>query len=160
VPDEFRTLEVNMSQSQKDIGQTHDMLQRLQNAGIDRDDAWALRRISMTLHRWHELECGTDSSCIVRGKWDKESATFIYDDNGAPHFEYAGGSGRARYSKTRDDERGALKRLAGIMARYPTLTSYVQTDPRGAALYILRPGDVREGASVDSCYINGIAVYR
>ena len=22
------------------------------------DDAQALRRISMTLHRWHELECG------------------------------------------------------------------------------------------------------
>ena len=46
------------------------------------------------------------------------------------------------------------------MARYPTLSSYVQGDPRGAALYILRPGDVPEGASVDSYYNRGIAVYR
>jgi hypothetical protein len=46
------------------------------------------------------------------------------------------------------------------MARYPGFASYVQGDPRGAALYILRPGDVREGADVSSCYSNGIAVYK
>ena len=30
----------------------------LVNIGINLEDARALRRISMTLHRWYELECG------------------------------------------------------------------------------------------------------
>lgn len=37
--------------------------------------------------------------------------------------------------------------------------AYVQTDPRGCALYILRPGDVPAGAETDSYYSRGIAVY-
>ena len=49
---------------------THEMLSRLERAGIEREDAYALRRIAMTLHRWHELECGdgNDSAswCIER----------------------------------------------------------------------------------------------
>lgn len=44
------------------------------------------------------------------------------------------------------------------MARYPTLGYYVQGDPRGCALYILRPGDVPEGSTPDCCYSRGIAV--
>ena len=58
-----------------------------------------------------------------------------------------------------DRERGALKRLAAIMSRYPALTSYVQTDPRGAPLYLLREGDVPEGADAASYYNNGIAIH-
>ncbi len=46
------------------------------------------------------------------------------------------------------------------MSAYPTLGYYVQGDPRGCALYILRPGDVPEGAEVDRYYSRGIAVYR
>ncbi len=160
-----------MAQSQKDVGQTHDMLQRLQNAGIDREDAWALRRISMTLHRWHELECGDDngwaSVCIARGYKAVDMSApdkrqFIYDEEkGRPYLEmHPNNGGRTRYDRIPDRERGAQKRLASIMARYPTLTAYVQGDPRGAALYILRPGDIPAGASVDSCYSRGIAVYK
>ena len=49
---------------------------------------------------------------------------------------------KARYTRIPDRERGALKRLAKIMApRYPQLKSYVQGDPRGASLYIMREGD-------------------
>ena len=66
----------------------------------------------------------------------------------------------AMISRLTDRERGALKRLAKIMARYPGFQSYVQGDPRGCALYILRPGDIPEGANVDSCYSRGIAVYK
>jgi hypothetical protein len=127
---------------------------------ISYEDACALRRISMTLHSWHERECGTDNCCIVRGAWNRDTMTFDYDDNGKPHLEYAGGKGRGRYSLINDLERGALKRLAAIMARYPNLTSYVQGDPRGTALYILRPDDVPPGATADSCYNRGIAVYK
>jgi hypothetical protein len=38
------------------------------------------------------------------------------------------------------------------MARYPSLRAYIQGDPRGASLYIMRPDD-RE-------YSQGIAVYK
>ena len=131
-------------------------------AGISHADAIALRRISMTLHRWHELECGDGNDyaswCITRGR--KEDGQFIYDDDGAPYEERHPHSPGMKtvYTRLADRERGALKRLAAIMARYPGFASYVQGDPRGASLYILRPGDVREGATVDSCYSNGVAV--
>lgn len=57
-----------------------------------------------------------------------------------------------------DRERGAIKRLKRIMKCYPTLRPYIQGDPRGPALYILRPGDVPEGERDESFYTNGIAV--
>jgi hypothetical protein len=137
--------------------------------GFTRDEAEALRRISMTLHRWHELECGTDSYCIVRGAWNQDAQTFDYDDNGRPHYEFAGGSGRTRYVALPDREKGARKRLDAIIeARNKRAVSpgssrtalgyYIQTDPRGAALYIIRPGDVPDGKSVESYYNNGIVV--
>ena len=67
---------------------------------------------------------------------------------------------KPRYYRVPDRERGALKRLAKIMERYPTLKAYVQGDPRGAALYILRPGDVPEGKDADAYYSRGIVVCR
>jgi hypothetical protein len=39
------------------------------------------------------------------------------------------------------------------------VTPYIQTDPRGAALYILRPGDVPEGKDAGAYYNRGICVY-
>jgi hypothetical protein len=117
----------------------------------------------MTLHRWHELECGdgnnSGSWTIARGH--KQSGAFEYDDNGAPYSEYhSHSSNGATYTRIPDRERGALKRLAKILARYPTLAFYVQGDPRGASLYILRPGDIPEGQNVDAYYNRGIAVYK
>lgn len=122
------------------------------------DDAEALRRISMALHRWHELECNED---VVRGKRGLAGG-FVHDENGSPFICRHDGimGAQNRYYAIPDRERGARNRLAKIMARYPDLQAYVQTDPRGCALYILRPGDVPEGADVSSCYSRGIAVYR
>lgn len=114
------------------------------------DDALALRRISMTLHRWHELECGTDHGCIERD--EKTGKPHWYNPNAPVHM--------VRVVSIPDREAGALKRLAKIMARYPSLSYYVQTDPRGAALYILRPGDVPAGADVSSYYSRGVAVFK
>lgn len=105
-------------------------------AGIDIDDAQALRRIAMTLHRWHELECGTDGGCIERD--EKTGLTYWYNANS----RYLAANDRRAYSRIPDRETGAKKRLDAIMARYPNLKAYVQGDPRGAALYILREGDV------------------
>ena len=149
------------------------ILKPLVTAGIDLSDAKELRRISMTLHRWHELECGDSNNnaswSIVRGHKTREVLAggsvvlgFEYDDDGKPYREvhYHRGEAKASYYLIADYERGARKRLAKIMARYPGFTAYVQGDPRGAALYILRPGDVPQGADVSSCYNRGIAVYK
>ena len=138
---------------------TTQMLQRLTSLGVSLDDALAMRRISMTLQRWFELECGDGNSY---GSWSIER-----DDNGdgppfMVHHHYLHGRGKDYTTRTRiaDREGGARKRLAGIMARYPSLTSYIQTDPRGASLYIIRESDVPEGRTLDTCYNNGVAVFK
>lgn len=141
----------------------NDCIDRLTIAGVTRADAEALRRISMTLHRWHELECGDSSDyaswCITRGR--KVDGAFVHDEAGKPFEErHVHTEKKARYTSIPDRERGALKRLDSIMKRYPGFAYYVQGDPRGAALYILRPGDLKEGDDVSSCYTRGIAVYK
>ena len=144
-------------------------------AGIAHDDAIALRRISMTLHRWHELECGDGNDyaswCITRGNWAKAPERraprqpdgsrwpkeFIYDENGAAFEErHVHSENKARYTLIPDRERGALKRLAKIMERYPQFASYVQGDPRGASLYILDRATTPQPH--DANYSRGIAV--
>jgi hypothetical protein len=124
----------------------HDCIGPLLTAGISYDDAHALRRIAMTLHRWHELECGDSHGCIERD-----------ETTGKPYWlsSYSG-----RRSSIADREKGAEKRLAAILSRYPSLSAYIQGDPRGAALYILHPGDVPEGCHPESYYPRGLAVYK
>lgn len=138
---------------------TLEMLSRLQELGILPADRLALRRISMTLHRWHELECNADVQRFVRTRVGKEMVYVVAEDSGFPYLVSHNGT-KHPYTRIPDREAGALKRLAKIMERYPQLKSYVQTDPRGASLYILRPGDVPEGCEVDSYYSRGIAVYK
>ncbi len=132
---------------------TWEMIERLKRAGITEQDAFALRRISMTLHRWHELECG-DGNDYASWAIERDEKT------DKPYMVTYPHDGESRRRLVPDREKGARKRLAAIMARYPSLVAYVQTDPRGAALYILRPDDVPEGKDAGSYYSNGIAVYR
>lgn len=146
---------------------------RLRALGISREDAEALRRISMTLRRWFELECGTgDGQVSVSVERDGD------DGDGKPfkRIQYPTAQGYVdRRYPIADRETGARKRLATIMARYPGLTAYVQGDPRGCSLYILtaeqlrdtrvisdedqanaRPGSDR--LDIDSVYTRGVAV--
>ena len=139
----------------------YDAIQTLTSTGISYEDAVALRRISMTLSRWHELECGDGNDyaswCLVRGH--KKNKLFTYDDNGKPYIErHIHTENKPRYESTPDREKGALKRLNDIMQHYPDYEAYVQGDPRGAALFILRPGDIKPGQTIDESYSNGIAV--
>lgn len=154
----------------------NDCRYHLIQAGIAMPDAEQLRRIAMTLHRWHELECGDGNAhgswSIVRGRKTQEVLAggavrhgFEYAEDGTtegkPFLEYhSHNENEPHYYPKPDAERGALKRLKAIMARYPGWQTYVQGDPRGASLYILKPGDVPAGADVASCYSRGIAVYR
>ena len=129
---------------------THEMLNRLERLGIATDDAFALRRISMTLHRWHEMECCADWGMIER------------DEKTSKPYWVSAMTGK-RWP-TPDREKGALRRLAAIMAIYPELAAYVQGDPRGAALYIYRkdsPYLAESKYGIESCYSSvGVAVYK
>ena len=127
------------------MARNQNSLNQIITCGILWDDAVTLRRISMALRRWYEHEC---NGAIQRDGNRGDGAPFwcsTYD-------------GRKLY-RAPDRERGALRRMADIMARYPSLTAYVQGDPRGCALYILRPGDVPEGKDADAYYNRGIPVY-
>ena len=120
--------------------------------GFTREEAESLRRISMTLNRWHERECGNEFGCIEREEGTDK-----------PFWRRADGE---RGYDMPDREKGALKRLTSIVearneredAPFP-LGYYIQTDPRGAALYILRPGDVPAGQDPGAHYSRGICVY-
>ena len=135
------------------IRQTH-QIDTLTGLGFTAEEADKLRRISMTLQRWHELECGIDNGCVERN--EQTGLTYW-------RSEHTG-----RLSRFPDRETGALKRLRNIVhdrnirqprAEDPLLSFYVQTDPRGAALYILRPQDVPEGKDPASYYSRGICVF-
>jgi hypothetical protein len=133
--------------------------------GLHQPEIDTLLRCQRTLHTWAEHECN--------GVIQRDEAT------GKPywHNAYSG----ARCYQTPDRETGALKRIAAILAPHapkqytaetcpgrpcssdcdhksPGLTFYHQGDPRGCCLYLIRPGDVPEGSTVDSCYSRGIAV--
>jgi hypothetical protein len=122
------------------------MLARLERAGFTTDDALALRRISMTLHRWHEMECGVDNGCIERDETTGKA--------------YWLNSHTMRRSPIADRETGALKRLEAIASKYPDFVPYVQGDPRGASLYMVPKRYIEDGKDIGSYYSNGIAVYR
>jgi hypothetical protein len=117
----------------------------LQSLGFTYGECERLRLASMTLHSWHERECGTDNGCIERD-----------EVTGKAYWLNAHSGKRYRIA---DRETGALKRISETLKTHNGLSYYVQTDPRGAALYILRPGDVPEGQTPDSCYTRGICVF-
>jgi hypothetical protein len=127
---------------------------QLYRLGISREDAVALRRISMTLHRWHELECGDGNEYASWGIERDEKTDRPY------LVTHPYNSNKSRRTPIVDKENGAKRRLGRIMERYPTLQAYVQGDPRGAALYILYPGNVPEGADPNAYYSRGVAVYK
>lgn len=138
----------------------YEVLHRLDRLGVSYEDAQALRRIAMTLHRWFELECGDGNEW---GSWAIER-----DENGEGvpymvHHHYRHGQGKDYTTKRQipDRETGARKRLALILAKYPSLHAYVQTDPRGAALYILTAEQIAryDNRPLDQIYNHGVAVY-
>jgi hypothetical protein len=132
----------------------------LMSLGFTFDECEKMRRISSTLHRWFELECG-DSTTYCDYAIERD------DSNGLPymvkHLHGQGVSKTIRY-RVADRETGARNRLDRIVQARNNRTNapvdtYIQTDPRGAPLYILRPGDVPAGAEPSSYYSRGICIY-
>lgn len=78
-----------------------------------------------------------------------------------PYLSYdTGTNGKRGRTKIADRETTALKRLAKIIKAYPGFRSYVQGDPRGSALFIIRPDDAPADADLETCYSRGIAVFK
>ena len=118
----------------------------IERIGFSAAEFRQLRRISMTLSRWAERECGDGSD------WGIERD----EQTGKPFLVYHG-EGKSRRIPIADREQGALRRMAKIMETHPACVAYHQPDCRGAAVYII-PKE-RVTGPVDSCYTNGIAVY-
>ena len=122
-----------------------DLDRRMTEYGIAIEDRQPLRRIAMTLQRWHELECGTERGGIERD--ERTNKCYWYDAKTGAR------------SWAADRETGALRRLAIIMARYPQYRAYVQGDPRGASLYLVPVTDLAHGEQIDAIYSQGLAIY-
>ena len=129
-----------------------EVIRRLREAGISWEHANTVRRISMTLQRWGELECG-DGNDYASWAIERDEQT------GKPYMVRYPHNGKSYRTPVADREKGALKRLQAIMSHYPNYVAYHQTDPRGCAVYVVRKDDIPEGAELDSCYNRGIAVY-
>lgn len=113
--------------NRKTINHVEDVANRL---NITSADAWALRKAAITLHRWHEQECGDSNNY---GSW-----CIIRDPAGKPWREVSSHvGGKNRLYPIRDMETGALRRIDRI-CKLNGLHFYVQTDPRGGTLYLSR----------------------
>ena len=114
----------------------------LRRLGYSTDEARVLRRASMTLSAWGEHECN--------GVIQRDEQTNV------PYW-HSSTTGK-RISRAADRETGALKRIAAIQDKHPDVILYVQSDPRGCALYAI-PRNVLGDADVSSVYSRGIAIY-
>ena len=133
------------------------LFDQLRDMGFTLEEAQALRRIEMTLHRWSELECGDGNDyaswAIERDEETQKPYRVTY-----PH------TGKSYRTRVADKEAGALKRLAKIVearnARLPDapVLPYHQGDPSGCSLYIVRASDVPNGESLACWYTRGVAV--
>jgi hypothetical protein len=128
---------------------TH-LVNSLSMLGFTMDETDRLLKISRTLQRWHELECGTGN---------EHGTSFHVERDPVTDRPFLVTSWRDRTNRRayQDREKGALRRLAEIL-KGREVTHYQQTDPRGCALYLLRPNDVPTGGSPCAYYTRGIAV--
>lgn len=130
-----------------------EVLDRLTKLGVSYDDACTLRRIAMTLHRWFELECG-DGNEWASWAIERDGQT------GKPYRYIYAHNDKVRRIPIPDKETGARKRLAKIMAHYPQCHAYIQTDPRGASLYLVPQSTLDHyRLPIDQVYNHGVAVY-
>jgi hypothetical protein len=113
--------------------QTTEALARtIQDRGtmIGFDDAQALRRAEMTLHRWSEDECGGTPCAFASVITERDD-----DDDGRPWRVVRLNWGGVYKYRIADRETGALRRVAEVCDRLG-LYYYHQGDPRGCALYV------------------------
>ena len=135
--------------------ETHEMISRLEKLGFSYEEAMQLRRISLTLQRWFEMECGTENDSGTSISIERDEKT----EKPFQRMQYQSPHGWVdKVYPVSDREAGARKRLAAILERHRRFVAYVQTDPRGASLYILSRKDVK-GQNIEQIYNLGTCVY-
>lgn len=139
----------------------HRTFNALQTLGFTFEECEKLRRISMALRRWFELECGNGNdwaSWAIERDEETEIPYMVTHDHR---------NGKTTRYKVADRETGARRRLEAIvharnirqpLQESPLISYYIQGDPRGASLYILRPGDIPEGKDPCAYYSRGICI--
>ena len=127
------------------------LIGRLTALGFSWEEANAIRRVEMTLHRWAEAECG-DGNDFASWAIERDEETGVPYRCVYPH------AGKCTRTRIADRERGALRRLEAILANHPDWTYYHQGDPRGCALYLVRKDELKPGDRLDSVYTRGIAI--
>ena len=113
----------------------------LSTYGLDKREIDTLLRAEKCLHRWAEGACNGE---IQR------------DESTNKPYRWFGRTMENRYPIA-DKESGALARIVKICDAHG-LAYYHQGDPRGCNLYVIRPGDIRDGQKVESCYNQGLAI--
>ena len=96
---------------------------------ITPSEANTLRRASLTLHRWAELECGDSNDYASWGIERDETSGLPYE------VRYRHDRNTSTRTRIADREKGALARVARF-CQSKGLHFFHQTDPRGCALYI------------------------
>lgn len=120
-----------------------EMIKELRRAGFTHNETRTLVRLSRRLHRWYELKCGNEYGYIERD-----------DSTGVPYWCSSNGRIRVRVYDDEAETRNHIEHIVSNRnARRPgdPLRVYIQSDPRGASLYLIREGDVH--------YTSGICVY-
>ncbi len=120
--------------------------------GFTRDEAAILRKASVRLQRWHERECGIEGGCIER---DTTTNRPMWHNSRTGHLW-----------PIPDRDAGARRRIAQVLTArngrdgdaWP-IRAYIQTDPRGAAVWLLTPNDAPCTDDLAPHYSNGLAVY-
>lgn len=130
-----------------------DIIARLTRLGITPEDSWSLRRAAMTLTNWHIGQCGNSSA---HSSW----AIVRDDETEKTYMEIIPHNGNRYRVAIPDREAGARKRVEKILSKYPGLHYYVQTDPRGASLYVVEQKtlDLYQ-RPIDEIYNQGVAVW-
>jgi hypothetical protein len=121
--------------------------------GFTYNETTALLKAERALRKWGELECGTG---------DRNRSVHVFrDESGKPFYRvqyFHAGQWRESIQPKRDTEKSALSKVESIMAGKPGFRAYYQADPRGCALYIIRPGDIEAGENIHALYNRGIAL--
>lgn len=121
------------------------LAQSLAHFNLSPDDIAKLLRIEKKLRRWHELQCGVDAGRVEE-----------VGGEGSGKWEFVNRHGNR--SPIRDAGKQARKALNACTAGNPDLIFYVQTDPRGYALYLLKKSQVETGEDVNAVYNRGVAI--
>lgn len=150
--------------NKKDVAYIHNVANWLD---ISIENVLLFRRDSMRLHNWFKQECGDSNAhadwCIERDPdTDKpyritnyygrgNVSLFRRDSMHLHHITNYYGRGTTRRTPIPDMEKGARKRISERCERLG-LHFYIQTDPRGWALYLSR------NPINDTNYTNGFGI--